>query len=216
MIWAFAFGGIAPFTVAWLKTEAGFPVDSILKVTAITYLGGLVAVGLMSRRLDAFGSKPAMLLAMMLWLALIGCWVALSLGVLPISYAVLVPLHVVMGFAGALVGMSMMRLVMGVIPTMGRSHFFALFSVTANVSMGVSPILWGLLLDVLRESGVAREQWGVGHYTVFFVGVGVFVAGALILCFRLSEPAAVPMNRLLRDILIESPQRLWIRFWPRR
>jgi MFS family permease len=216
MTWAVAFGGIAPFTVAWLKTEAGIPDDAILQVTAISYLGGLAAVGLMNRRLDHFGSKPAMVLAMVLWAGIVVCWIGLSKGMLPVRNAVLIPIHVAMGFAGALVGMSMMRLVMGSIPPMGRSHFFALFSVTANVAMGTSPIVWGLLLDVLQESGYAREQWGMSNYTVFFVGVGLLMVMALLLCLRLNEPEAVPMNRLLRDILIDSPQRLWVRFWPRR
>ena len=216
VVWAAAFGGIAPFTVAWLKTEAALPEDWILQVTAISYLGGLTAVWLMNRRLDAFGSKPVMALAMLLWIGIISCWLALSRGDLPIVNSVLIPVHLVMGFAGALVGMSMMRLVMGSIPVMGRSHFFALFSVTGNVAMGASPIVWGVLLDVLRESGYALERWGIANFTVFFAGVGLMMLLALVLCLRLTEPAAVPMNRLLRDIVIDSPQRLWLRFWPRK
>lgn len=211
MVWAGAFGGIAPFTVAWLKTEAGVAEDAILAVTAISYLGGLGAVGLTNRRLDAFGSRPIMALAMGVWICIIGCWFALSRGHLPVTKSVLIPLHIAMGFAGALVGMSMMRLVMGSIPKMGRSHFFALFSVSANVSMGASPIAWGLILDVLRDSG-----WQLSNYDVFFTGVALMLAMALVLCLRVSEPSAVPMNMLLRDILIDSPQRLWLRFWPRK
>lgn len=216
MIWAAAFGGIAPFTVAWLKTEAAMPEDWILQVTAISYLGGLAAVWMTNRRLDAFGSKPMMSLAMVLWVGIMGTWLALSRGSLPVSNSVLVPLHIAMGFAGALVGMSMLRLVMGSIPEMGRSHFFAIFSVTANVAMGASPIIWGVVLDVLRESGFVQARWGITNYSVFFSGVGLMLLLGLFLCLRLSEPAAVPMNRLLRDILIDSPQRLWLRFWPRR
>ena len=216
VIWSVAFGGIAPFTVAWLKTEAGVAEDSILVVTAISYLGGLAAVGLMNRRLDDFGSRPAMALAMSFWVGIIACWFALAKQVIPTSTVVLVPLHIAMGFAGALVGMSMMRLVMGSIPPMGRSHFFALFSVTANVSMGISPMVWGVLLDVLHESGFSRQEWGLSNYAVFFLGVGILMILALALCVRLTEPKAVGMNKLLKDILIDSPQRLWVRFWPRR
>jgi hypothetical protein len=32
---------------------------------------------------------------------------------------------------------------------------------------------------------------------------------------RLEEPAAVSMEELLKELLIESPQRIWVRFWPR-
>jgi MFS family permease len=216
IVWAAAFGGIAPFTVAWLKTEAGLAEVWILQVTATTYLGGLAAVWMTNRRLDAFGSKPMMALAMLLWIGIVACWFALSRGDLAITNFTLIPLHVAMGFAGALVGMSMMRLVMGSIPMMGRSHFFALFSVSGNVAMGASPIVWGVLLDVLRESNLLPAAWNLTNYSVFFAAIALMMMFALALCLRLTEPAAVPMNRLLRDILIDSPQRLWLRFWPRR
>jgi hypothetical protein len=35
------------------------------------------------------------------------------------------------------------------------------------------------------------------------------------LCARLEEPKAASMEALLREILIESPQRVWVRLWPR-
>jgi hypothetical protein len=37
----------------------------------------------------------------------------------------------------------------------------------------------------------------------------------LALARRLHEPEAASMEDLLREILIQSPQRFWIRFWPR-
>jgi hypothetical protein len=32
---------------------------------------------------------------------------------------------------------------------------------------------------------------------------------------RLEEPKAASMEALLREILIQSPQRFWLRFWTR-
>jgi len=32
---------------------------------------------------------------------------------------------------------------------------------------------------------------------------------------QLEEPQAASMEELLRDILIQSPQRVWVRLWPR-
>jgi hypothetical protein len=55
----------------------------------------------------------------------------------------------------------------------------------------------------------------VNRYTVFFALVGVFFLLTLWLCQRLEEPKAVSMERLLREILIESPQRALMRLWPR-
>lgn len=216
LVWSAAFGGVATFTVEWLKDAAGLSEGAVLRVTAVSYTGGLMAVWLTGRRLDAFGSRPMLALAVAIWIVIVGCWLALAGGVFEPNAVTLVPLHVAMGFAGALVGMAMMRLVMGSIPVMGRSHFFAVFSVVSNVTLGASPVVWGLLLDVLRGSGFARERWGYTSHSIYFAGVALTMLAALILCARLHEPKAAPMNQLLRDILIDSPQRLWLRFWPRR
>ena len=37
----------------------------------------------------------------------------------------------------------------------------------------------------------------------------------LLLARRLDEPEAASLEELLREILIQSPQRFWVRFWPR-
>jgi hypothetical protein len=37
----------------------------------------------------------------------------------------------------------------------------------------------------------------------------------LVLTRRLDEPEAASLEDLLREILIQSPQRFWLRFWPR-
>ena len=42
---------------------------------------------------------------------------------------------------------------------------------------------------------------------VFFV--------TLALARRLEEPKAASLEQLLKEILIESPQRAWLRLWPR-
>ena len=42
-----------------------------------------------------------------------------------------------------------------------------------------------------------------------------FVLGALLLARKLHEPKAASLEALLTAIMIESPQRLWLRFWPR-
>ena len=37
----------------------------------------------------------------------------------------------------------------------------------------------------------------------------------LLIVRKLDEPKAASMEALLREILIQSPQRFWLRFWPR-
>lgn len=216
MFWSITSGGIATFTVAWLKTQTPMPESSILGVTSVTFLGGLFSLLMMNRRLDRFGSKPTLALALILWLGIVGIWTALATERILPSFTVLLPLHFVMGLASSLVGISVMRQVMGSIPKMGRSHFFAIYSVATSVTLGLTPVGWGIFLDVLRESEWALRNLGINHYGAYFLVVEILLLGNLLHGLLLKEAEGVPMNRLLRQILIDSPQRLWFRFWVRR
>jgi len=53
------------------------------------------------------------------------------------------------------------------------------------------------------------------HYTIFYTLVFIVFVLALIRARKLDEPKAASLESLLTDIMIESPQRLWLRFWPR-
>jgi hypothetical protein len=56
-------------------------------------------------------------------------------------------------------------------------------------------------------------EWN--RYTIFFAATALAVGGTLALARRLDEPEAASTEALLREILIQSPQRFWLRFWPR-
>jgi len=104
---------------------------------------------------------------------------------------------------------------MAVVPAMGRNHFFAIYSVVANVALGLAPIAWGLLIDLV---GARAPHWlGLewNRFALFFAAAAAVFLVTLGLSRRLEEPKAVSMEALLHDILIQSPQRFWLRFWPR-
>jgi hypothetical protein len=62
---------------------------------------------------------------------------------------------------------------------------------------------------------VAWRGFEWNRYSVFFGAVGLASVATLTLTRRLEEPAAARMDELLREIQIQSPQRFWLRFWPR-
>ncbi len=49
--------------------------------------------------------------------------------------------------------------------------------------------------------------------SIFFALVLVVFIGALLLARNLHEPKAASLEALLTGIMIESPQRLWLRVW---
>jgi MFS family permease len=113
------------------------------------------------------------------------------------------------------VSMANNKLAMSIAPAMGRNHFFAIFSVISNVTLGLSPIAWGLLIDAIgsRAPQLLGIEWN--RFTLFFAGAGMAAAVMWGIVHRLEEPKAASMEALLREILIQSPQRFWLRFWTR-
>jgi MFS family permease len=210
-----SYGGMTAFTVAFLKTEIGMSEGRILLVTSIAFLGGLGSLGFLGSRLDRLGSKPVLTFCFASWLAVLAGWMCLSGMALSIKLPLVLTLQFLMGLLAALIQMANTRLAMAVIPVMGRTHFFAIYSVIGNVTLGLAPIGWGLLIDAVGARSPTWLGLSWNHYTVFFAAAGFAFLMTLILARRLEEPQAVSMEELLREILIQSPQRFWFRLFPR-
>jgi MFS family permease len=210
-----AYGGMTAFTVAFLKTEAGMSECKILLVSSAAFLGGLGSLWLLGSRLDRLGSKPVLAFCFSAWVAVLAGWMSLSGGLLPLKLGLVLILQLLMGLLAALVQMSHIRLAMAVIPVLGRNHFFALYSVIGNVTLGLAPIAWGLLIDAVGARSPVWLGLAWNRYTVFFAATALAFLGTLACARRLHEPEAAGLEELLRDILIHSPQRFWVRFWPR-
>lgn len=56
--------------------------------------------------------------------------------------------------------------------------------------------------------------WSTRVVFIFAAAAGVFVSTLICVC-QLDEPEASSTEELLREILIQSPQKFWLRFWPR-
>ena len=212
--WSVAYGGMTAFTVTFLKI-GGMSEGKILLVTSTSFLGGLSSLWVLGSRLDRFGSKPVLTFSFLAWVAVLAGWISLSGGVFSVKLSLILVLQFFMGLFAALVQMSNTRLAMAVIPAMGRNHFFAIYSVVGNVTLGLAPIGWGLLIDAIgtREPHWLGISWN--RFTIFFAGAAFVYAASLWLIRRLDEPEAASMEELLREVLIQSPQRLLVRLWPR-
>jgi len=213
--WSVGYGGMQAFTVAFLKVVIGMPEGQILFLNSVAFLGGLCSLWFLGSRLDHLGSKPVLTFSFATWMLITAGWMLLAGHALRPGVVLVFALQFLMGLFAALISMSNTRLLMAVTPLMGRNHFFALFSVLANVSLGLAPIVWGVLIDAVGKRQFFSGAFEWNRYTVFFAAVMVVFVVALALARRLVEPEAATMDRLLREILIASPQRVWVKLWPR-
>jgi MFS family permease len=213
MAWALAAGGVTTFTVTFLKSETGLPEGKILLLTSVFFLGGLSSLWFLGHRLDQLGSKPVLKFSVAMWLLVMAGWAAIAGGLLAPELALILALQFLMGLFTALVNAANSRLAMAVIPVMGRNHFFALYSVFANVTQGLAPIAWGLLIDAIGH----RHWTGLGldwnRYTIFFAAVAAAFGVMYTQLRGLEEPQAASLEKLLAEVFVQSPQRLWLRLW---
>src|SRR5207253_5838229 len=97
--------------------------------------------------------------------AVLSGWACLSGGLFGVKLSLVLLLQFLMGLLAALVQLSNTRLAMAIIPEMGRNHFFAIYSVVGNVTLGLAPMGWGLLIDAVgaRSEEHTSELQSRGH-----------------------------------------------------
>ncbi len=213
--WSLAIGGLSTFAIVFLKVVVQMPENEILYLNSITCIGGLGSLWLFGARLDRLGSRPVLTTASIGFLLLSVMWALVAGRMLQAQMVLILMLMLLTGVAQAAMNMANTRLAMAVVPPMGRSHFFALYSVVTNVVLGVSPILWGLFIDAFLSMDADVRSLNVNRYTLFFTATAMAFGATAWLCRKLEEPEAKGMEELLRDILEQSPLRVWLRFWPR-
>ena len=99
---------------------------------------------------------------------------------------------------------------------MGRSHFFALFSVVTSLTAGIFPILWGLVVDSLagwkfRTGVIEWNQFSVCYALILAIYLAAHISWA-----RLMEPKAMPTDLFLHELLVKTPSRALSRLFTRR
>jgi len=169
----------------------------------------------MGHWLDRVGSKPVLTFGYGAWAVVLLGWLALSGGLLPVNLTMVLLLQFLIGLLIALVQMSQTRLAMAVIPVMGRNHFFAIYSVVSNVTLGIAPIAWGMVIDLVGNHAPVWGGLAWNRFSVFFGAVALCWAATLVLARRLHEPQAASMEQLLREILNQLPIRFVARLFPR-
>ncbi|MDQ6632925.1 MAG: MFS transporter, partial [Verrucomicrobiota bacterium] len=187
----------------------------ILFLSSTAFLGGLSSLWFLGARLDKLGSKPILTFSFFTYLIILSGWIGLAGGVFRPMLLLLLLIQFLTGLSAALISMANTRLAMAIVPVMGRNHFFALYSVIGSLTLGLSPILWGLFIDLIGPIHFVATGIIWNRYSIFFAAVALAFCAAIFLAAKLEEPEAASMEELLREILIQTPQRVWIRLWPR-
>ena len=105
---------------------------------------------------------------------------------------------------------------MSIVPAMGRSHFFALFSVVNGLTLGAFPVLWGIVLDSLAGWRASGAWWEWNHFSVLYLMLAVVAVAGQVFQARLTEPRAITTEEFFRELFVETPARAIARLIARR
>ena len=165
--------------------------------------------------LDRAGSRPVLFLAGFIlafhWLG----WGSVAAHLLPFNWKTILLQQTTAGIGLALYNSAHMRLLMGTVPAMGRSHFFALFSVAASLVAGLAPLGWGLLTDALHSVRYGTELQINGFVILYGLLVVILLPGMIALR-NVHESMAATTEELLRELVLETPWKSITRWWNRR
>ena len=214
VVWSIAVGGQVAFTTAYLRGMGNMREGDILMISSVFFVGGLLSL-IVGRHLDGMGSKPALTFSGMLWTAIAGAWMLIAGGVAPLSLQLVLILQFLMGFSNSTFNMANVRLAMVISPPMGKTHFFAIFNVVANLTLGLAPVLWGLMIDIFSATDARLNLFSVNRYSIFYFATMTLFGVTVGLARRLEEPTAARVEALIREILVTSPQRFWARMFTR-
>ena len=211
-----ALAGSGVCWVPLLRDLHGFADWQFLAMMALYSAGSAVTLWGFGALADRVGSKPLLGASGIILVAHFTLWGAIAAGVIAPTLWVIVLLQMTSALGSALLTLPNTRLLMAVVPEMGRSHFFALFSVITSLTAGVFPILWGLLVDSLAGWKI---RWGVIELNQFSVCYALILAISLfahIYWARLMEPKAMPTDLFLHELIVKTPSRALSRLFTRR
>ena len=110
------------------------------------------------------------------------------------------------GFFGAIYDLSLTRLLMNTVGDRTHStEYFALHSVLISLMVGISPILWGLLLDTLRKQQYTVGGMQLDGFAVFFALQWVCLGVVLLAFTQVREPSSTSTGTLLYRVFVAAP-----------
>jgi MFS family permease len=208
--------GSGVFWIPMLRDSFAATDSLILGMMVLSSAVSAVCLWGFGHLVDRVGSRPLLGLATLIFVVHLSCWCSVAARVLPFTSATIFVIQFTAAISISLFNLANTRLVMATVPSMGRSHFFALYTVVTSLVSGIFPIFWGILLDALAGWGVLWSKWQWNQYSVSYGAVTVITVVALVLRNALSEPRAMTTDAFLRELLVETPSRAISRILARR
>ena len=207
MVTNVAFGASNVFWVRFFLVGIGQSNAVVLYIAGATYLVTALFLVVVGTLLDRTGNKPALTLSGLVFVCHFAGWALVAAHVLPANLLMFTIQTLTAGLGGALWNLANVRIVMGIVPHMGRAHFLALYSVAGNLALGLSPLAWGPVMDALTNWQRAWGPWSWNCFSVFYVSLVATIIAGLVFLRQVVEPVTMTWDEFLTELLVKTPSR---------
>jgi len=220
--WQFAVNLATPFFTVYFVRELGFGMSFVLMLTVVSQLANAAVVRGWGRLSDRFANKSVLAVATPLYiLCIAGMAFSAEFGGADARSAWLLALHVIMGAAGAGVGLAAGNIVMKLSPAGAATSFMATNALVSAVAAGTAPIVGGWAADFFARRRLALTlDWTSPSGVDELIGVSLssweffFVLSALIGLYALhrlsvvQEPGSVEGREVVQHIFSSARRTL--------
>ena len=196
-LWGLLLNAAMPFYTMFLVSRMNLGLGTVVIMTTLSSLGGLVTLKSWGRLSDRFGNRPVLQVAALIWaLAALMMW-----GVSRPGWMV----HLFIGYfvVGAMTSgfqLTQFNLMLRLAPPSLRAPYVAVFLALTSLLTAVGPILGGEFLKHMpAELGVLFHH-SISSFHVLFVCAAFGCVLATNLIQRVREPAEQPLLNVLREM----------------
>lgn len=202
-----AMGASGAFWVRYFEAFLHISESNVLYIACGTNLVLVMALFLITPLIDRTGNKQVLTLSGILLALHFFGWGSVASGLVPFNWTMIVIQAITSGFGIALWNLANVRMVMGIVPVMGRPHFLALYSVAANMTVGVVPLLWGPVMDYLEHWHVSWGIWNWNSYSLLYSALTFTIIIGVAVLQTLDEPKKMTWDVFMSELLVKTPSR---------
>jgi MFS family permease len=211
-----AWAGSGVLQVTMMRGLFNYSDSNFLMLGVITCAMFIFCIYFLSKIINRVGNKPFLAVSLTIQIVHMLGWALIGAKIVPLAWWSVILQQGSWGVAAAFFGLANTRMVMSIVPEMGRSHFFAVFSVGQNLVLGLCPVLWGLMIDACHDFSGQWGAWTWNPYCLGYLIIGLIMIASAFILSRVEEAKAMTTEGFFRELLVNTPARAISRIMVRR
>ncbi len=150
--WNFAVNLAAPFFTVYMLQRIGLDISVVVALGVLSQIMNIVFYRSWGRVSDRYSNKSVLAVSGPLFMLAIFAWMFVTLpDVYPLTYPLLILIHILMGISLAGVSLASGNISLKMAPQGQATSYLAASTFTNSVAAGIAPILGGLFVDFFAE-----------------------------------------------------------------